>query len=366
MRTKSSSYFYYYALLSLLCLLAGGLFFAFYHGYIIIRSSKTDYNKPISLVERRTINVYFHKHDKERTEQLSVLWYTTTIQDTLQHIINRWLRVIEEEHLPYNAITLQSVITTPTHEAYLSFDRSPFVAQHATTQKMQWLEDLLKTIRMAKIGITSITFLSNHAPLDDTTLDFEIPWPITGFESHSSSAKSTPAVHRSHKRRHTITIALYPSDPALQPLAKKIKELLEQRKTIAVRIVSKTSSNQFDVAQSINKTGATYYILINSYTATLKKPHITLYSYAHSALPKMHRDELSFITWDAAYLITAPQLNQWNSALWELKKTIIWLPYKPLKGITLPAVAFECAWYAGIEPELYAHDISEAIKKTFS
>lgn len=366
MHSKTNRLFIFHLILSLICLIAGGLFFALYHGYIVIRTTRTNYQKPISPIEKRTINLYFHKHGKARKEQVSVLWYGNNTQKTISHVANRWLRLAEEEQLPYQAVSLQSVIATLSHEAYLSFDRSPFFKSISTVHKLQWIEDLLQTLRKAKTGIAALYFLSNHAPLDDTTLDFKIPWPLTGFAQQAKNKKISGSNSRSHKKRRMRTIILRLIDQKVEPLAQHIKKALELRKTVKVIISTKTYVNQYDAAHAMNLKGADYCATLHSYSSRIKKPHIDIYAYAHTPMDRWKQiSPLSFIPWSKAHLLGLKETNTWCQSLEKLNMVTHWCPYKPLKGITIPGVSFECTWYKSIDINNYVDQIVECIKKAF-
>ncbi len=386
---KKNRFFVFYITLSALCLIAGGLFFAIYHGYIVIRATSTDYQKPISHGQRRTINLYFSKHGKPRKEQVTVLWYGNNTQKTAKHIVNRWLRLIEEEQLPYRAVSLQSSIATLTHELYLSFDRTPFLAGSSTARKLEWMKDLLQTLRKAKTGINNVYILSNHAPLHDETLDFEIPWPITGFGKKQKNKKIVPH-QRAHKKRRIRTIMLRPTDEHMKLLAKKIKKELETHKLIKVIItpsahpavsaiasregrkrsiaIRSRRTNQLEAARAINLKGADYIVILHSYTTSIKKPQINLYAYSSYATASADRaiklpsqSTLAFIPWDQAHQISLKQTKEWINTIESINAFMV--PFKSLKGLIVPAIACECSTYKQIDLQQYANQITKYIKK---
>ena len=73
------------------------------------------------------------------------------------------------------------MLSASGNDAYISFDRAIFAKNESTFDKWMWVEWLLKTIRMAQIGIAQIHVFVHHQPLIDVHLDFSQAWPTHGF-----------------------------------------------------------------------------------------------------------------------------------------------------------------------------------------
>jgi len=171
-----------YLPLSFACFTLGTLFLAYYQGWIIMRypAQKTEVAQTSASfrARKKKVNLIFWYHDKWNIETVDIL-ETNDQAQTLQHLINSWLTLLDEEQIMSKKVTLQSASLDTT--AYLSFDRNPFDEQSTTHQKWLWVESLLKTIRDNDITVQNIRFLVHHQIMQDNHLDFSNPWPITGF-----------------------------------------------------------------------------------------------------------------------------------------------------------------------------------------
>lgn len=175
-----------YIVLSFACCALGMLYFAYNQGWILIRSSS--YNAEVERTvqnlraQKKQVSLTFWHHDKWNTESVDIL-ETNDKAQTIQHLINSWLTLLDEDHIMTKKVTLQSAMISPSGQLYLSFDRNPFDENSSTHEKWMWLESLLKTIRNNKTGIQTIRFLVHHHTMEDHHLDFSNPWPIAGFLS---------------------------------------------------------------------------------------------------------------------------------------------------------------------------------------
>jgi len=165
-----------------IAVLAGILFYAFYNEVIIIRipSKKTAYN--ISEIDRqkKRYTIYFWKDGafgKDEKELVS----TPNKAEMLTYIITNWLSTGLEEKTQ-KKVQLESVVLDANQvDAYISFDRNPFLKESSTHEKWMWIESLLRTIRESGVNIQSVTFLIHQKPILDHHLDFSRNWPVTGF-----------------------------------------------------------------------------------------------------------------------------------------------------------------------------------------
>lgn len=169
-------------IISGIALFAGILFYAFYNEVIIIRipSKKMAYN--ISQIDRqkKRYSIYFWKDgsfSKDEKELISSSHKT----EMLTYIITNWLSTGLDEKTQ-KKVQLESVMLDANQvDAYISFDRNPFLKESSTFEKWMLIESLLKTIRESGVNIQAVMFLIHQKPLIDHHLDFSRPWPITGF-----------------------------------------------------------------------------------------------------------------------------------------------------------------------------------------
>lgn len=177
-------------LLMLVSIFFGSLYFAYSQGWIIIHypSYKTQVKQTeINLkAEKKQVRLLFWHNNKWLSESVEIL-ITQNPAQTLQHLINNWLNLLDEEQFMQKKVTLQSALIRSDNrnshidEAYLSFDRNPFDEESSTYQKLMWVESLLKTIRENGIVLQKIRFLVHHQIMQDNHLDFSNAWPLAGF-----------------------------------------------------------------------------------------------------------------------------------------------------------------------------------------
>lgn len=168
-------------------LLAGGIMVAIHYDWLILRLP----NKNLALkktnvtgtIQRKKVSLSFWKNHKWHRENSDIL-VSDDLATTLEHLINAWLAILDEEQVMDKKVALQAVLLTQADHAYISFDRSPFTKEAPTWDKLVWIEGLLKTIRENWGKIRQIQFLVHHKPLQDYHLDFSNPWPIQGFLSY--------------------------------------------------------------------------------------------------------------------------------------------------------------------------------------
>lgn len=175
----------YYILCFVLVLLGTGGYFAYNQEWMIFHipsmQKKNTLPTQTNKITKKIVNRIFWHHNRWNTEQTELLWSDDKAENCIR-LIASWLLLLEEEHSMSKKVTIQSVILSPSGaDAYCSFDRNPFDKNHATFDKLMWIEGFLKTIRENGIKIQTIQFLVHHQPLNDFHLDFSNPWPITGF-----------------------------------------------------------------------------------------------------------------------------------------------------------------------------------------
>ena len=169
---------------SIVAFLGGFVFFAWYHNFIIIKTSFKSYTLENSeLAERKTVTLFTYRADRWHSEQKELLW-SSQLHKAITSLVTSWLLYLEEEQNTAKKVTLQSVVLSPSEqELYVSFDRNPLNKESSTFEKLMWVESLLKTLRENDIKVHSVYLLVHHQPLHDYHLDFSRAWPITGFVS---------------------------------------------------------------------------------------------------------------------------------------------------------------------------------------
>jgi hypothetical protein len=174
-----------YGFIILCCMLASGIYFAYNYNWIIFQyPSKTGHRIASTCstnASKRTIKRIFWNHGKWHHESADIIW-SENKAETIQHLINSWLTLLDEEKIMTKKVSVQSVIISSSGaEAYISFDRNPFDKRSSTYHKSMWIEGLLKTLRDNSIKVQTIQCLVHHQPMHDVHLDFESPWPLEGF-----------------------------------------------------------------------------------------------------------------------------------------------------------------------------------------
>lgn len=176
---------YFYLILS--CFFSGLLFIAIQKQWLILRFPTTKQFADIqtgsnkTVYHKKKIVLFCWKNDNWFSEQSEILWSNETAEN-ITNLIQNWLTLLDDEKLTSNKITLQTVLLTPTKQtAYLSFDQALFSKDANTYQKLMLVESLLKTLRTNQITTPYVQFLVQHQLTKDPHLDFNNPWPISGF-----------------------------------------------------------------------------------------------------------------------------------------------------------------------------------------
>lgn len=174
---------YYYLILT--SLLFALFFYALNNNIIIFRSPFTQNLESTlfqnRLITKKTIPLWYWHNERWNKEETEIIWDQDEAK-TVQHILNAWLTMLDEEAITPQKISLQSVaITVSGNEAVLSFDQSLFNQESPILQKLYIIESLLKTLRATSIKLKSIYILAQHKTVDDAHLDFSKPWPLSGY-----------------------------------------------------------------------------------------------------------------------------------------------------------------------------------------
>lgn len=173
-----------YSIICFCTLIIGFILFAIQKEYIIFNFGPKIIPYTITHTsQKKSIPLVYWHNNEWRTEQVPLLISQESPCHTLQQIVSQWLQLMHEEQIISTKTTLQSALLNyDQQELFISFDRIPWNKESSTYEKWMFLEGLLKTIKINNAAIKKIRFLLDHAPLDDTYLDFTNSWPIDGFE----------------------------------------------------------------------------------------------------------------------------------------------------------------------------------------
>jgi hypothetical protein len=174
------------ALLCTSCFIASALVIALQREFIIICWSTNKMTQQDALaknsLQKKPVKLFFWRNNAWHHETTEILASYDDKGLTISHLITRWLTLLDDEQIMKKPISLQSVLVSATgHEAYISFDRNPFVKDESAFSHWIWIEALLKTLRENGTKIQGVHFLVHHQPLNDYHLDFSRPWPLQGF-----------------------------------------------------------------------------------------------------------------------------------------------------------------------------------------
>lgn len=164
---------------------ASGFFFCFYHNLITITLRAPGFNKRALVssppVGKKRITLWYWHKQELKHEEKELLW-ASRITENAASVIRSWLTLLDEEEILLKSVTLQSIATDAyDQELFISLDRSPFDPESSTYDAYMLMESLLKSLRSADIALQSVRMLVDHAPLQDNHLDFSQPWPCQGF-----------------------------------------------------------------------------------------------------------------------------------------------------------------------------------------
>lgn len=159
---------------------------AYNAGWIIFKfpSYKKESSQTIQNMktEKKSVKLFFWHKKRWKIETVEIL-QTENQARNIQHIINSWLTLLDEDNYMKKKATLQSALVSGNNELFLSFDRNPFNESDTTYEKWMWVEALLKTLRENNISIQNVRLLEHHQPMEDYHLDFSNSWPLIGFQN---------------------------------------------------------------------------------------------------------------------------------------------------------------------------------------
>jgi hypothetical protein len=178
----------YHSFIAVGTFLGGLVFFAVYNQWIIFYPSWRSAIMETSsdMVHKKHVEYHFFSGDKWKTEKQDMLWHSS-IEKNIFHLINGLLILFDEEHITLKKTTVQSALITSAGHVYLSFDHNILSKEDTIFRKWMVIESILKTIRLNDSTLCRVQFLVQHQLLQDTHLDFSLPWPIQGFMRDDST-----------------------------------------------------------------------------------------------------------------------------------------------------------------------------------
>ena len=160
--------------IALVGLVIGIILFFIQHGILHVSFTgfsssynKAAFNKPESL-QKRKILLYCWKEGKWQENETTILWKEEDIAKSMKHLINSWITYVQDEQLIDYALSLKQVaFSSQYNELYVSFNRTLFYQEWSITEKMLFVEGLLKTIRKTTRLPQAIVFLLNEKYMPD-------------------------------------------------------------------------------------------------------------------------------------------------------------------------------------------------------
>ena len=172
---------YKYLYLSGFALIGSLIIFALHKEIIIINRAQTISTTNAQGSSQKKQVVFFYWNNAWHTDNLLMV-IPEQKDDAFYLIINRWLQLVSDEKILKKKTALQSaLISCNKQELFLSFDRAPWNKNSSIYEKWMIIEGILKTVKNSDSHIKKIYFLCDHAPMQDTHLDFTNAWPIDGF-----------------------------------------------------------------------------------------------------------------------------------------------------------------------------------------
>jgi hypothetical protein len=169
--------------LSIFSICVGLIYFGIQKQIIIVRIPSYTAKQALGegqVQQKRNITLSYWFQGSFKQEPIAVI-DAENQADTLRYIVNNWLMLLDQATLLNKKTTLESVMISSSHDAYISFDHSIFTKNESTYEKWMRVESLLKTIRAANMGINRVYVHVHHRPLLDANLDFSKAWPVHGF-----------------------------------------------------------------------------------------------------------------------------------------------------------------------------------------
>ncbi len=364
----------YLIVITVIASMSGILLCCLYNELISIRISAPGFSatpvphNPI-IEKKRIVLSYWHK-DQLKQEADEIPWTSDTALNAAC-IMAHWLNLLDEEDILQKPIDVQSAtISEHKQELFMSLNRSPLESESSTYDKYQLIESFLQTLIAARIPIQNVRFLVDHLPLQDTHLDFSQSWPLQGFSLDLKPQIEKAELTCPSKKPLTIMISAagdaqkvgrsigdsFERGLALQCAEGVVKSIQEALPGCRV-LLAKTPGTGMDDLQGAsfaNRYAADVLISIHCFYQPLPQRTLDVYYFSlnpvQDAYHKSGKD-LAFRSEQQAYLpyyASNKKLANLFSILTKndssgglSMRATMGLPFKPLLGIAVPAIACE-------------------------
>lgn len=352
--------------------------YCLYHELISIRISTPGFGKvptfTTSVIDKKRITLFYWHKGHLKQEAKEIPWTSDTTANSTQ-ITAHWLTLLDEEDILPKPIYAQSTaISQHNQELSLSLTQNPLETESSTYDKYQLISSLLQTLRTASIPTQNVRFLVDHLPLQDTHLDFSQPWPLQGFSSPASEQHieiSALTLTRAPQRPFTIMISAagdaqrvgrtigdsFERGIALQCAEGIVKTLQEAFPSYRVLLAKAPGAGMDDLhgASFANRLDANMFISLHCFEQTAIQRTLDIYYFSLHPLQDAYYkpdNELTLRSALQAYLpcytlnkklaytfshLIAQRADTTNLTI----RTTLGLPFKPLLGLAVPAIACE-------------------------
>jgi hypothetical protein len=154
------------------------LFFSLQKKWIIIQKPIIITESIITKTEQKEYTLYWNSHALQQETKTIIL--TDNMQKNLHYLLNSWLTYLYEEELHKKLHIETTMLNRSETELFISFDRQPFGKQQSMQQKIDFIQNLLKTVAQC-CSVSKVRFLLRHKQFHDPHLDFSQSWPINLF-----------------------------------------------------------------------------------------------------------------------------------------------------------------------------------------
>ena len=157
-----------------------GIYLTSHDIMIVFVQPKSSQTASSTCKQTKTAICYFWSQGVWTTEEAEII-QSLELTKSIQTLSNKWLALAyEKQHIPEH-VSIDSMIISPKNEAYLSFSDYPWHQDDTCYTKLMIIEGLIKTLQANNIEIQACYFLRKQRLFIDQDIDFEHPWPITGF-----------------------------------------------------------------------------------------------------------------------------------------------------------------------------------------
>lgn len=369
----------------------GGLWFALQYGFLVIRFPRVSQSTGVrsSSRVRKKIKIPFFKGTSWSIEQREVLWDDQFIGHTAEALCKLYWGLVEEEGLVTPDTSVQmAMVGKNGSELFCSLSHNPFRDGQSTYQSLLVVEGLLRLIRENFPRIATVRLLVQHEPCKHTHLDFSQPWPVGGFlkEQH----KVLP--ERAFDAARSLTIVLDPAgdlrdagrtlgDEFERTLTYRLAESLERavsRMTTARIIIARHPGERrelFQTASYANRLPADLVLHLSLFPSQQERPEFFVYALSYQpdvdVWMRISEPLLEFLPFHDAHrrvlLRNYAAMTQLQASLQQQRVRGFILhegrmvPYKPLVGMTVPAVGIECGMRRSDQLEEIAAILSNAL-----